>query len=496
MSYKLKNLKKVENNKVILDLEITNNYLKKSINAAYQDISEKAKIPGFRKGKIPYNIIDINFGKEYVLNEAATIAISELYPKIIEDSNLKPIDYPKVKINQIEEDRSLDFEITVEVEPEIQLPNYKGIEITGISEEVSDDEVLKQIDSLRSHYATLEPVEDEKPVSNGDFVILDFDGKIDGMDFEGNSAQDYTLEVGSRTLFEEFEDALLGMKQGEKKEIKLTLPDSIANKDLVGKVADFSINVKEIKRKVLPEIDEEFLKNFGEYKNLDEFKEYLKGRIKEQKQKIGKDRMIADIIKNLVENSKFDAPEPMITNRIKNILEKFENDLKENKVNRSDYLKSINLTEEQFRNNIRQSAALEIKEYLIFNALEKAEAENIEPTAEEIEIEAGKILNTYKKEEDKVKIQEFLGSTEGKNELLASLRRKNLFDFLIKNARITEEKDLKPKSSGKKLWTPNDKSKALEEETIEEAVEENKALKSQNTEKEKKLWVPNQTNKK
>jgi trigger factor len=486
LSYKLKNLKKVENNKVILDLEITNNYLKKSINAAYQDISEKAKIPGFRKGKIPYNIIDINFGKKYVLNEAATIAISELYPKIIEDSNLKPIDYPKVKINQIEEGRSLDFEITVEVEPEIQLPGYKGIEVTGISEEVSDDEIQKQIDNLRSNYATLEPVEDNKTISRGDFVILDFDGKIDGRDFEGNSAQDYTLEVGSRTLFEEFEDALLGMKQGEKKEIKLTLPDSIANKDLVGKVADFSINIKELKRKVLPEIDEEFLKNLGEYKNLDEFKEYLKGRIKEQKQKIRRDRMITDIIKNLVENSKFDAPEPMINNRVRHVLEEFEKDLKENKVNRSDYLKSINLTEEQFRNDIKQSAALEIKEYLIFNALEKAEAEIIEPTAEEIETETSRILNTYKKEEDKVKIQDFLGSTEGKNELLVSLRRKNLFDFLIKNARITEEKDLKSKSSDKKLWTPKDKDKDIEKD---------KVVKSQSKEKEKKLWIPNQTNK-
>lgn len=211
---------------------------------------------------------------------------------------------------------------------------------------------------------------------------------------------------------------------------------------------------------------------------MDEFKEYLKGRIKEQKQKIRRDKMIADIIKNLVENSKFDAPEPMINNRIKNILEEFEKDLKESKVNRSDYLKSINLTEEQFRNDIRQSAALEIKEYLIFNELEKAEAEVIEPTAEEIESETNKILNTYQKEEDKVKIQDFLKNTEGKNELLVTLRRKNLFDFLIKNARITEEKDLKSKSSDKKLWTPKDKDRAIEEE------------------KEKKLWVPNQPNKK
>ena len=462
MSYKLKSLKKVENNKVVIDLEITSNYLKKSINTAYKDLSQKAKIPGFRKGKIPYNIIDINFGKEYVLNEAANIAISELYPKIIEESNIKPIDYPKVKINNIKEDETLDFEVTVEVEPEINLPNYKGIEVSGISEQVTEDEVQKQIDVLRSHYATLEPVDEGRKAVKGDFVILDFDGKIDGKDFEGGSAQDYTLEIGSKTLFEDFEGALVGMIKNEKKDIRLALPKNIANKELAGKNADFSILIKEVKRKILPKVDEEFLKNFGEYKGIEDFTEYLRGKILEQKKRIRRERMVFDIVNYLVEKSNFDVPEPMISSRINHMIEDFENELKEHKINREDYIKSLNITEEQFQNNVKQSAVREIKEYLIFNALEKAEEKNIEPDDSQIEEEMKKLLANYEKEEEKNKVGDYLKKDAGKKELSASLRRKNLFDILIKNAKIVEvieNKEEKSKAKGKKLWVPGGKSK-------------------------------------
>lgn len=462
MSYKLKSLKKVENNKVVLDLEITSNYLKKSINTAYKDLSQKAKIPGFRKGKIPYNIIDINFGKEYVLNEAANIAISELYPKIIEESNIKPIDYPKVKINNIKEDETLDFEVTVEVEPEIKLPNYKGIEVSGISEQVTEDEVQKQIDGLRSNYATLEPVDEGRKAAKRDFVILDFEGKIDGKDFEGGSAQDYTLEIGSKTLFEDFEGALVGMIKNEKKDIRLALPKNIANKELAGKNADFSILVKEVKRKILPKVDEEFLKNFGEYKGIEDFTEYLRGKILEQKQRIRRERMVFDIVNYLVEKSNFDVPEPMISSRINHMMEDFENELKEHKINREDYIKSLKITEEQFQNNVKQSAVREIKEYLVFNALEKAEGKNIEPDDSQIEEETKKLLANYEKEEEKNKVSDYLKNDAGKKELSASLRRKNLFDMLIKNAKIVEvidNKEEKSKAKDKKLWVPGGKSK-------------------------------------
>jgi len=456
LSYKVKSIKKIEKNKVMLDLEIANNYLKKSLNTAYKEISSKAKIPGFRPGKIPYNIIDLNFGKEYVLNEAASIAISELYPQIIDESKIKPIDYPKIKINSIGENIPLDFEITVEVEPEIEPPKYKGIEVVGLSEGVSDEEVEKQIEQLRNNYATLETLDEGRPAKAGDFVIVDFTGTIDGQEFEGNSAQDYTLEIGSKTLFEDFENTLIGMKKGEHKEVDLLLPPNIANQSIAGKVAHFSIDLKEIKVKVLPELDNEFLSMFGDYKNVEEFKDFIKQKIGEQKKKARRERMIADILKYLVENANFEVPKPMIDSRVRMFEEDLQNYLEKNKISKEDYLKAFNLTEEKHNQLIMERAINETKEYLIISAISRIEAKNIEPTNEQILEEKEKIINSYENEEDKAKVKEYLDSEKGKDDLILSLRQRNLFDLLIKNAKIKEEKDLKKENlSDKKLWVPN-----------------------------------------
>jgi trigger factor len=450
LSFKLKNLKKLESNKVLLELEISNSYLKKSLNVTYKDISQKAKIPGFRPGKIPYNVIDANYGREYVLNEAATNSISDLYPKIIDDLKIMPIDYPKVKIVNVGEDIPLDVEVTVEVEPEIAAPSYKGIEATGISEEVTDEDVEKQIDNLRNNYAALEAVEEDKAVEKGDYVIIDFEGKIDGKDFEGNSAQDYTLEVGSGTLFEGFEEGLISMKKGENKKITVKMPEEIPDKEIAGTEAVFLIVLKEIKRKSLPDLDEAFLKNFGEYKDPEEFKSFMRDRISEQKKKIRKDRIISDIINSLVGSLKIDVPEAMIANRIEHFNEDLKKELDEHKISKSDYLKAYNLTEESFNTNMRQTAIKETKEYLVINALEKAEADRIEPSQSQISEEMEKILTGNVKEFEKNKLKSYLDSEAGKENVKDSIKRKNLFDLLIKSAKINEESGKTPKDLPKK----------------------------------------------
>jgi trigger factor len=449
LSFKLKNLKKLENNKVLLELEISNSYLKKSLNGTYKDISQKAKIPGFRPGKVPYNIIDANYGREYVLNEAATNSISDLYPKIIDGLKIMPIDYPKVKIVNVGEDIPLDVEVTVEVEPEIVVPEYKGVEATGISEEVTDDDVQKQIDNLRNNYATLEAVDEDKAVEKGDYVIIDFEGKIDDKEFEGNSAQDYTLEVGSGTLFEGFEEGLISMKKGENKKITVKMPDQIPDKEIAGKEAVFSIDLKEIKRKSLPELDEAFLKNFGDYKDPEEFKSFMSDRISEQKKKIRRDRIISDIINSLVGSLKLDVPEPMIANRIEHFNADLKKELDEHKISKSDYFKAYNLTEDSFNSDLRQTAIKETKEYLVINALEKAEAEKIEPTQSQIAEEKEKILAGNMKEPEKNKLKAYIESEAGIENVKDSIKRKNLFDLLIKNAKIVEEGSKKPKKPPK-----------------------------------------------
>ena len=280
------------------------------------------------------------------------------------------------------------------------------------------------------------------------------------------------LEVGSKTLFEKFEDSLIGMKKGEEKNIVLTLPDDIEDDKLAGRKANFEILIKEIKSKVLPEIDEEFLKNMGDYKDIDEFRNYIKDKLIQQKRVVRRNKIIGDIFNYLMENTKVDIPHVMINNRISIIKEEFNRMLKEQKISKKNYLKALNITEEKFNEEIRQRAVSEIKEYLIITALEKTEKDNIEPTPDEIKKEKEDLLSRNQKEEDKNKIKEFIESPDGEKNMVASIRRRKLIDFLIRNAKITEEekKDVsrnmkerlllpekdesKIKNLGKKIWTP------------------------------------------
>ncbi len=472
MNYEIKSQKKIDLNKIKLDVEISNNFLKKYIGKAYKNISYKANIPGFRKGKIPYQVIDANFGKQYVLNEAASLSISELYPDIITQSNLKPIDYPRIKIAQLSEDSPLRFEVELELEPEIELPRYKGIKVTGFSKEVSDEELERQINNIRSNFASLEPVEDDKPVSKGDYVTLDFDGEIGGKAFEGGSAEDYLLEVGSNTLFTGFEDSLIGMKKGVKTNVTLTLPNNIGNKDLAGKEANFGIFVKEIKKKVLPKVDEEFLKTLGDYKDADDFRNSIRDGMIEQKKNFRRAKIIEEILNYIMDNMKARIPDIMVTSRIKQINEEIDEDLKKQKISRDNYLKAVNITEDKLNEGIKERAVREVKEYLIFRALEKAEKKNIEPSEDEIKKEKDSLIGRCKKEEDIKKVKEFFEDPEGQKIMVQTIRRRKIIDLLVSSSQVVEEKNTGDR--GKEgIWTPDRDKTGVEKEA-----------------EAKKLWTP------
>ncbi|MBC7333772.1 MAG: trigger factor, partial [Actinobacteria bacterium] len=439
MSYKLKSLEKIDENKVKLDLEISNSYFRKSLDKAYKNISRSARIPGFRKGKVPYQIIDINFGKEYVLNEAASISISELYPKIITDASLKPIDYPKISITQLDENLPLAFEITVDVEPEPELPEYKGIEVKSISTEVTEDELNRYIDTIRARYAMLEPVDEDKGVEKGDYVVMDFDGRVEGKEFEGGSVQDYVLEVGSGVLLSELENSLLGMKRGGEKRVTFKLPSDFENESLAGKEAEYRILVKEIKRKVIPELNQEFIENLGDYKDVNEFRNYIKDTLVKYKERFRRNFIATQILNYLVENTKLDIPPVMVENRVKQIKREMEEAIQERNVTRENYLKAIGMSEGELEERIKEDALRDIKEYLIITALEERERENIEPTEEEIEKEKEIVFSSLKSDEEKARVKELFEDSEQVQDFVSSIRRRKLIDFLIENARIIEE---------------------------------------------------------
>jgi trigger factor len=445
------------------------------VNKAYKDISEKAKIPGFRKGKVPYQIIDNNYGKDYVLSEAANIAISGLYSEIIDGAELKPIDYPKVDIDgELKQDNPVNFVITIETEPDAIVSEYKGIPAEGYPTEATDKEVDDQIENLRNRFASLEPVEDGGPVEKMDIITIDFAGTIDGKEFKGGSYTDYVLEVGSGVLLKELEKGLIGMKKGEEKTVSAKMPKEVEDKDVAGKKAQFKLSVKEVKRKSLPEVDNEFLKNMGDFETAEDLKKFIKENLESQKKNARQNKIFADIVDNLVLNSKVDVPQIMIDNEVKELTHDFEHRLKDQNFTKEQYMEYLKITEDKINEDLKAKAVFNVKEYLIFNTLEKELKNKLIPSAEELESEKDKLLKSTKKEEDRKKIEDYLKTPAGEKNINASVTRKKLVDFLIENAKIKElsQEDLKKineKEADSQEVSLNEED-AIEEFTEEEAI--------------------------
>ncbi|MGM0366785.1 MAG: trigger factor [Actinomycetota bacterium] len=468
MDYKIVNVKK-EKDKVKLDVEVANNNFSKAVGKAYKNISQKANIPGFRKGKIPYQVIDVNFGKQYVLNEAASIAISELYPKIIDNADISPIDYPQVKFNQITENKPLGVELTIPVEPEIKAPSYKGIKVSAAPIEVEDKEVEKQIEEMREKFASLEPVEEDRPAEKGDYVTIDFEGRVDGKELEGGKADDFVLEIGSKTLTPQFEDSIAGMKKGDKKKVKFGLPQQIERSDLAGKEAEFTVKLKEIKKKIAPDLDEEFLKNAGDYESRQELEKEIRENLERRKEESRKEEIVGKIVSQLTEKAGIAVPQAMVKNRTNQLKEEFEKNLKAQNIAKQNYLRAAGVTESDLEEQLKKRAEIEIQQYLLFKALEKLEKKNIEPKEEDMKKEADQILERYQKDEEKKKVEEYLDTPQGKENLASSIRRRNMIDLLVKNAKVVDRKEEEKQDkkivtpqgekagSEKKLWTPNEK---------------------------------------
>lgn len=472
MSYSIKSQEKIDKNKVKLKVEISGGYFSKSVNKAYKDISQKAKIPGFRKGKIPFQIIDINYGREYVLSEAANIAISEIYPEVIESSGLKPVDFPKVDIDgELEMDSTVNFIITIENEPDAILPAYKGIAAEGYPTDVTDEEINSQVDSLRNRFATLEPVDEKDSVKKMDIITIDFEGTIDGKEFKGGSYKDYVLEVGSGVLLKELEKGLTGMKKGEEKTVSAKMPKETEDKEIAGKKADFKLTVKEIKRKALPELDSEFLKNMGDFETADDLKKFIRENLEEQKKNARQNKIFSDIVDYLVKNSKIDVPQIMVDNEIKELAHDFEHRLQDQNITKEQYMEYLKISEDKINEGFNTRATFNVKEYLIFNTLEKELKDKLQPSPEEIESEKEKLAKSSQKEEDRKKIEDYLKTPAGEKNVIASLMRKKLVDFLIGSAKI-KELTLDDMKKINEQNSAAEKEEMKENEAIEEFIDE------------------------
>ena len=407
MSFKVEQLE--EKNMVKLVIEATAEEFEAGLNTAYNKSKSKINVPGFRKGKAPRKIIEQLYGQEVFFEDAANAIIPDAYAKACIESELDIVSQPKISVTQLEKGKPFVFEAEVAVRPEVELGNYKGVEVSKVDTEATDADVEEEIKKVAEQNSRTITVED-RAVKDGDMTVIDFEGFIDGEAFEGGKGENYPLTIGSHSFIDNFEDQIIGMNIGDEKEINVTFPEDYHAEELKGKPATFKVSVKEIKEKQLPDIDDDFAQDVSDFDTLDEYKADLKKKIAERKEAEAKRKKETEAIEKIVADSKMDIPQAMIDTQVTRMAEDFAQRLQQQGLSLEMYFKYTGLTAEKILDDMKPEAVKRIQNSLVLEAV--AKAENIQVPDDEFNAELSKMAEMYKMEVDKIK--EFMGESEEK----------------------------------------------------------------------------------
>lgn len=427
MNYKLE---KTENeNEVKLELTVEAEKFDEAIKKVYFKSAKYFNIPGFRKGKAPMNIVEKYYGKEIFYEDAFNEVAEEALQEAIKEGNLQIVSRPDIEVTQIEKGKDLIFIATMQTKPEVELGKYKGIEIKKIEYNVSDEDIEHELGHMQEHNSRLITIED-RPVEKGDIATIDFEGFVDGKAFEGGKAENHELEIGSNSFIPGFEDQVIGIKIDEEKEIKVKFPDEYFSKDLAGKDATFKVKVKEIKKKELPELDDDFAKDVSEFNTIKELKEDIKNRIQKQNDEKAKYETEEAVIKAICEEIKVNIPSGMVETETDNMIKDIEQRLAYQGLKIEQYLQMMGKTIEDTKKEYEPQAIERIKSRLAIEAIIKAE--KIEATDEEIDEKIKEMAKNYGKEEDK----EFLENENVRRYIKEGITSEKAVDLIVKNAKI------------------------------------------------------------
>ena len=407
MSFKVEQLE--EKNMVKLVIEATAEEFEAGLNTAYNKSKSKINVPGFRKGKAPRKIIEQLYGQEVFFEDAANAIIPDAYAKACIESELDIVSQPKISVTQLEKGKPFVFEAEVAVRPEVELGNYKGVEVSKVDTEATDADVEEEIKKVAEQNSRTITVED-RAVKDGDMTVIDFEGFIDGEAFEGGKGENYPLTIGSHSFIDNFEDQIIGMNIGDEKEINVTFPEDYHAEELKGKPATFKVSVKEIKEKQLPDIDDDFAQDVSDFDTLDEYKADLKKKIAERKEAEAKKQKETEALEKIVADSKMDIPQAMIDTQVTRMAEDFAQRLQQQGLSLEMYFKYTGLTAEKILDDMKPEAVKRIQNSLVLEAV--AKAENIQVSDDEFNSELSKMAEMYKMEVDKIK--EFMGESEEK----------------------------------------------------------------------------------
>lgn len=366
-------LKKLENSQVELGITVDADKFEEGMQKAFFRKAKQFEVPGFRKGKAPRNIVEKHYGEAILYEEAFNIIVPEIYEEAIKENNLEVVSRPEIDISQIGSGKSLIFTATVTIKPEVKLGKYKGLKIEKKEYKVTDEDVNNKVNEMAEKNARIIKADDDKILGLKDTAIIDFEGFVDDIAFEGGKAENHSLEIGSGTFIPGFEEKLIGMKQGEEKEITVKFPDNYFSQDLSGKDATFKVKLNEIKIKEMPKIDDEFAKDCSEFETLEELKNDIKEHLEEDSEKRAKFEQEESAIEQVLDKTEIDIPMVMIDLEIDNNIKDLENKLGYQGMTLDTYLSLIGKNIVNLRDQMKEKAIRDIKVRLTLEAIFKAE---------------------------------------------------------------------------------------------------------------------------
>lgn len=400
-------VEKLEHNMAKLTIEVAAEEVEKALQAAYLKQRGKIKIPGFRKGKVPRQMIEKMYGAEIFYDEAANKMISEAYGKAYDECELDIVSQPSIDIVQLEKGKDFIFTAEVATKPEVKLGEYKGLKVDKYSTRVTQKEVDEEIEKERERNARTVEVTD-RAVEDKDIVTLDFEGFVDGVAFEGGKGTDYPLTIGSGSFIPGFEEQLIGAEIDKEVEVKVTFPEEYQAAELAGKDAVFKCTVHAIKAKELPEADDEFASEVSECETMEAYRAEVKQKIKDRKESEGKAKKEDQAVEQAIENAEMDIPQPMIDLQVRQMADDFARRIQQQGLTVEQYFQFTGLTQEKMMEEFEPQAVKRIKTRLVLEAIVKAE--NIEVSDERLDEEIQKMADAYQMEFDKLK--EYMGEAE------------------------------------------------------------------------------------
>lgn len=426
-------------NMVKLTVEVEADALDAAIKSAYNKQKNKISIPGFRKGKVPQAMIEKMYGVEIFYEDAANELLQKNYPTAVDESGVDVVSQPTVDVTQLEKGKPFIFTAEVAKRPEVTLGKYNGVTVTKIDTSVSDEEIDTEIETQRNANARTITVTD-RAVAEGDTAVIDFEGFVDGVAFEGGKGENHPLEIGSHSFIDTFEDQLVGKNTGDEVEVNVTFPEQYQAEELAGKPAMFKVKINEIRAKELPELNDEFVQDVSEFDTMAEYREDVKKKLQERKENAAKGTKEDEAIQKIIDKSKMEIPEAMIDMQAEGMIDEFAQRIAAQGMSFDQYLQFSGMTVDKLKEQVRPEALQRIQSSLVLEQI--AKEENIEASDEDVDAEIEKMASMYgMKAED---LKNYMGDSE-KESMKRDIAVKKAVEFVMAN--VKERAKAKPKTT-------------------------------------------------